>query len=43
MIIEPGLIAGIMFGFEYSGPIDEDDEYSHVVIDFFFVRLVISF
>ena len=43
MIIEVALISGLMLGFEYAGPIDEDDEHHHLVIDIFFARLLIHF
>jgi hypothetical protein len=43
MIIEPALITGLMLGFEYSGPIDEEDEHSHLVIDILFVRIICHF
>jgi hypothetical protein len=43
MIIELGLITGLMLGFEYSGPIDEDDEHQHLLIDILFVRFMCHF
>ena len=43
MIIELALITGLMLGFEYSGPLDEDDEHQHLIVDILFVRFLVHF
>jgi hypothetical protein len=42
MIVEANFIAGVMLGFELlNNP--NDEEINHIVVDIFFVRIVLTY